>query len=115
MSWGKGLSYSLGVGVGCEAGLLCPYRRVLEAARRANQTGHFFWMGSDSWGSKSAPVLRLEEVAEGAVTILPKRMSVRGRPPTIPYGLLSTSPSSVPCLVLPLRLPINSRMQGPLA
>lgn len=62
------------------AGLLCPHRRVLEAARRANQTGHFFWMGSDSWGSKSAPVLRLEEVAEGAVTILPKRMSVRGRP-----------------------------------
>lgn len=61
-------------------GLLCPHRRVLEAARRANQTGHFFWMGSDSWGSKSAPVLRLEEVAEGAVTILPKRMSVRGRP-----------------------------------
>ncbi|CAH6789996.1 Grm4 [Phodopus roborovskii] len=54
-------------------------RRVLEAARRANQTGHFFWMGSDSWGSKSAPVLRLEEVAEGAVTILPKRMSVRDR------------------------------------
>lgn len=56
-------------------------RRVLEAARKANQTGHFFWMGSDSWGSKSAPVLRLEEVAEGAVTILPKRVSVRGRCP----------------------------------
>nr|XP_030726994.1 metabotropic glutamate receptor 4 isoform X2 [Globicephala melas] len=54
-------------------------RRVLEAARKANQTGHFFWMGSDSWGSKIAPVLHLEEVAEGAVTILPKRMSVRGR------------------------------------
>uniref|UniRef100_A0A8I3X3E6 Glutamate metabotropic receptor 4 n=1 Tax=Callithrix jacchus TaxID=9483 RepID=A0A8I3X3E6_CALJA len=54
-------------------------RRVLEAARRANQTGHFFWMGSDSWGSKIAPVLHLEEVAEGAVTILPKRMSVRDR------------------------------------
>lgn len=67
-------------GVSSVAGLLCPHRRVLEAARRANQTGHFFWMGSDSWGSKSAPVLRLEEVAEGAVTILPKRMSVRGRP-----------------------------------
>lgn len=59
---------------------VCSHRRVLEAARKANQTGHFFWMGSDSWGSKSAPVLRLEEVAEGAVTILPKRMSVRGRP-----------------------------------
>ncbi|KAM9666833.1 metabotropic glutamate receptor 4 isoform 5-T5 [Trichechus inunguis] len=54
-------------------------RRVLVAARKANQTGHFFWMGSDSWGSKIAPVLHLEEVAEGAVTILPKRMSVRDR------------------------------------
>uniref|UniRef100_A0A4X2LI07 Glutamate metabotropic receptor 4 n=1 Tax=Vombatus ursinus TaxID=29139 RepID=A0A4X2LI07_VOMUR len=53
-------------------------RRVLEAARKANQTGHFIWMGSDSWGSKISPVLHLEEVAEGAVTILPKRMSVRG-------------------------------------
>ena len=60
----------------------CSRRRVLEAARKANQTGHFFWMGSDSWGSKIAPVLHLEEVAEGAVTILPKRMSVRGRPLT---------------------------------
>lgn len=59
---------------------VCSHRRVLEAARKANQTGHFFWMGSDSWGSKSAPVLDLEEVAEGAVTILPKRMSVRGKP-----------------------------------
>ncbi|XP_056674031.1 metabotropic glutamate receptor 4 isoform X2 [Monodelphis domestica] len=54
-------------------------RRVLEAARKANQTGHFIWMGSDSWGSKISPVLHLEEVAEGAVTILPKRMSVRDR------------------------------------
>lgn len=87
--------------------LLCPHRRVLEAARRANQTGHFFWMGSDSWGSKSAPVLRLEEVAEGAVTILPKRTSVRGRPsgwlprpsPTTPQSLRSTSAFfSLPCL-----------------
>uniref|UniRef100_A0A8C5T2L1 G-protein coupled receptors family 3 profile domain-containing protein n=1 Tax=Malurus cyaneus samueli TaxID=2593467 RepID=A0A8C5T2L1_9PASS len=54
-------------------------RRVLEAAKRANQTGHFIWMGSDSWGSKIAPVLHLEEVAEGSVTILPKRVSVRDR------------------------------------
>ncbi|XP_030076919.1 metabotropic glutamate receptor 4 [Microcaecilia unicolor] len=53
-------------------------RRVLEAAKRANQTGHFMWVGSDSWGSKIAPVLHQEEVAEGSVTILPKRVSVRG-------------------------------------
>lgn len=99
-------------------GLLCPYRRVLEAARRANQTGHFFWMGSDSWGSKSAPVLRLEEVAEGAVTILPKRMSVRGRPSRQGDGLMAycpLPPSSVPWLDLPPRLPITSCMQRPLA
>uniref|UniRef100_A0A8C8SFE8 Glutamate metabotropic receptor 4 n=1 Tax=Pelusios castaneus TaxID=367368 RepID=A0A8C8SFE8_9SAUR len=54
-------------------------RRVLEAAKRANQTGHFIWMGSDSWGSKISPVLHLEEVAEGSVTILPKRVSVKDR------------------------------------
>uniref|UniRef100_A0A8C9UTP1 Glutamate metabotropic receptor 4 n=1 Tax=Spermophilus dauricus TaxID=99837 RepID=A0A8C9UTP1_SPEDA len=54
-------------------------RWVRVAVGWANQTGHFFWMGSDSWGSKIAPVLHLEEVAEGAVTILPKRMSVRDR------------------------------------
>lgn len=72
----------------------CPHRRVLEAARKANQTGHFFWMGSDSWGSKIAPVLHLEEVAEGAVTILPKRMSVRGRPGSR-NGAPTTHPRSV--------------------
>ena len=95
---------------------VCSHRHVLEAARKANQTGHFFWMGSDSWGSKSAPVLHLEEVAEGAVTILPKRMSVRGRPGSpggrVPAALachhcrghpqlfLLPSPSSIPRPIL---------------
>ncbi|XP_039366316.1 metabotropic glutamate receptor 6-like [Mauremys reevesii] len=53
-------------------------KRVLEATRRANLTGHFLWVGSDSWGSKISPILRQEEVAEGAVTILPKRASIDG-------------------------------------
>ncbi|XP_034270530.1 metabotropic glutamate receptor 4 isoform X3 [Pantherophis guttatus] len=53
-------------------------KNVLMAAKRANQTGHFIWMGSDSWGSKIAPVRDVEEIAEGSVTILPKRASVRG-------------------------------------
>ncbi|XP_078520264.1 metabotropic glutamate receptor 6-like [Lissotriton helveticus] len=53
-------------------------KRVLEAAQRANMTGHFLWVGSDSWGSKISPILRLEEVAEGSVTILPKRASIDG-------------------------------------
>ncbi|XP_034270529.1 metabotropic glutamate receptor 4 isoform X2 [Pantherophis guttatus] len=54
-------------------------KNVLMAAKRANQTGHFIWMGSDSWGSKIAPVRDVEEIAEGSVTILPKRASVRDR------------------------------------
>uniref|UniRef100_A0A6I8RMH8 Glutamate receptor, metabotropic 6 n=1 Tax=Xenopus tropicalis TaxID=8364 RepID=A0A6I8RMH8_XENTR len=53
-------------------------RRILEAAKRNNQTGHFLWIGSDSWGSKIAPVYQQEEIAEGAVTILPKRASIDG-------------------------------------
>ncbi|XP_015197849.1 metabotropic glutamate receptor 4 isoform X2 [Lepisosteus oculatus] len=53
-------------------------KRLLQAAKKANQTGHFLWVGSDSWGSKISPVLHQEEVSEGAVTILPKRLSVRG-------------------------------------
>ncbi|MBZ3879991.1 Metabotropic glutamate receptor 8 [Sciurus carolinensis] len=51
-------------------------RRILEAAKKLNQSGHFLWIGSDSWGSKIAPVYQQEEIAEGAVTILPKRASI---------------------------------------
>ncbi|KAK6318966.1 hypothetical protein J4Q44_G00101770 [Coregonus suidteri] len=53
-------------------------RRVLEAAKKANLTGHFLFVGSDSWGAKSSPILDQEDVAEGAVTILPKRASIDG-------------------------------------
>ncbi|MEQ2283850.1 Metabotropic glutamate receptor 8 [Ameca splendens] len=51
-------------------------RRILDAAKRNNLTGHFLWVGSDSWGSKISPVVQQEQVAEGAITILPKRTSV---------------------------------------
>ncbi|XP_038163478.1 metabotropic glutamate receptor 8-like, partial [Cyprinodon tularosa] len=51
-------------------------RRILDAANRNNLTGHFLWVGSDSWGSKISPVVRQEQVAKGAITILPKRTSV---------------------------------------
>uniref|UniRef100_A0A8V5GTV1 Uncharacterized protein n=1 Tax=Melopsittacus undulatus TaxID=13146 RepID=A0A8V5GTV1_MELUD len=54
-------------------------RRVLEAATRANLSGHFSWVGSDSWGAKLGPVQGLEPAADGAITILPKRASVPGR------------------------------------
>ncbi|XP_057243226.1 metabotropic glutamate receptor 6-like [Malurus melanocephalus] len=53
-------------------------RRVLEAATLANLSGHFSWVGSDSWGAKMAPVQGLEDAADGAITILPKRASVPG-------------------------------------
>ncbi|XP_034733779.1 metabotropic glutamate receptor 6-like [Etheostoma cragini] len=53
-------------------------KRVLEAAKRANLTGHFLFVGSDSWGAKSSAITQLEDVAEGAVTILPKRVSIEG-------------------------------------
>jgi hypothetical protein len=55
------------------------HRRILEAAKKLNQSGHFLWIGSDSWGSKIAPVYQQEEIAEGAVTILPKRASIDGK------------------------------------
>lgn len=35
-------------------------------------------MGSDSWGAKISPVIQQEKVAEGAITVLPKRASVEG-------------------------------------
>lgn len=62
-------------------------RRVLAAAKRNNQTGHFLWVGSDSWGSKISPVIGQERVAEGAITILPKRASVEGKDAHRPTGL----------------------------
>ncbi|XP_033825915.2 metabotropic glutamate receptor 7-like [Periophthalmus magnuspinnatus] len=53
-------------------------RGILNATKRANQVGHFLWIGSDSWGAKSSPIHQLEDVATGAITILPKRSSIRG-------------------------------------
>ncbi|KAL6119097.1 grm7 [Pungitius sinensis] len=53
-------------------------RGVLNSTKRANQVGHFLWIGSDSWGAKSSPIHQLEDVAVGAVTILPKRSSIEG-------------------------------------
>ncbi|KAE8297944.1 Metabotropic glutamate receptor 7 [Larimichthys crocea] len=53
-------------------------RRVLQTAKKANLTGHFLFVGSDSWGAKNSPIQDQEDVAEGAVTILPKRASIDG-------------------------------------
>ncbi|KAK5934747.1 hypothetical protein CgunFtcFv8_015114 [Champsocephalus gunnari] len=53
-------------------------RGILNASKRADQVGHFLWIGSDSWGAKNSPILELEEAAVGAVTILPKRATISG-------------------------------------
>lgn len=53
-------------------------RKLLQATVRANRTGHFMWVGSDSWGAKVHPVRDQEFAAEGAITILPFGNSLRG-------------------------------------
>lgn len=54
------------------------FRKLLQATVRANRTGHFLWIGSDSWGAKVYPVRDQESAAEGAITILPRRNSLEG-------------------------------------
>ncbi|KAG7259816.1 hypothetical protein CRUP_014574, partial [Coryphaenoides rupestris] len=51
-------------------------RGILNASKRADQLGHFLWIGSDSWGAKNSPIHQLEDAAVGAVTILPKRATI---------------------------------------
>ncbi|KAM3878123.1 metabotropic glutamate receptor 7 [Diretmus argenteus] len=53
-------------------------RGILNASKRAEQVGHFLWIGSDSWGAKNSPIHQLEDAAVGAVTILPKRATISG-------------------------------------
>ncbi|XP_071633906.1 metabotropic glutamate receptor 8 [Temnothorax longispinosus] len=53
-------------------------RKLLQATVRANRTGHFMWVGSDSWGAKVHPVRDQEFAAEGAITILPYRNALKG-------------------------------------
>ncbi|XP_061730987.1 metabotropic glutamate receptor 7 [Nerophis ophidion] len=53
-------------------------RGVLSASKRAQQVDHFLWIGSDSWGANNAPVHQLEDIATGAITVLPKRATIKG-------------------------------------
>ncbi|KAK9889155.1 hypothetical protein WA026_004429 [Henosepilachna vigintioctopunctata] len=52
-------------------------RKLLKATIRANRTGYFLWIGSDSWGAKVHPVRDQESAAEGAITILPHRNAIK--------------------------------------
>lgn len=53
-------------------------RKLLQATIRANKTGYFLWIGSDSWGAKVHPVKEQEFAAEGAITILPTKNAIQG-------------------------------------
>ncbi|XP_038596506.1 metabotropic glutamate receptor 7 isoform X3 [Tachyglossus aculeatus] len=53
-------------------------KQILAAAKRADQVGHFLWVGSDSWGSKINLLNQQEDIAEGAITIVPKRATIEG-------------------------------------
>ncbi|KAL3289431.1 hypothetical protein HHI36_022856 [Cryptolaemus montrouzieri] len=52
-------------------------RKLLKATIRANRTGYFLWIGSDSWGAKVHPVRDQESAAAGAITILPHRNAIK--------------------------------------
>lgn len=53
-------------------------RKLLLASIRANRTGHFYWIGSDSWGAKVHPVRDHEYAAVNAITVLPHRTNLNG-------------------------------------
>lgn len=57
---------------------LFAFRKLLQASVRANKSGHFIWIGSDSWGAKSHPVRDQELAAVNAITVLPKRTNLEG-------------------------------------
>lgn len=51
---------------------------MLLASIRANKTGYFYWVGSDSWGAKLYPVRDIEYAAVNSITVLPHSTSVTG-------------------------------------
>ncbi|XP_043933502.1 metabotropic glutamate receptor 7 [Protopterus annectens] len=53
-------------------------RELLAAVRRANKMDNFLWVGSDTWGSKTNPLAGYEDIAEGAITIFPKKAKDEG-------------------------------------
>ena len=54
-------------------------RRLLAASMEKNATSKFYWLASDNWGAKRAPVRNQEWAAEGTVTVLPQRTPMPGR------------------------------------
>ena len=53
-------------------------RKLLKTLKRSNSSTELTFLASDSWGAKIHPVYGQEIVAEGAVTLLPKRRVIKG-------------------------------------
>lgn len=53
-------------------------RKLLQATIRANRTGHFYFIASDSWGAKVYPVRDQEFAAVNTITVLPSRTNLAG-------------------------------------
>ena len=53
-------------------------RKLLKTLKRSNSSTELTFLASDSWGAKIHPVYGQELVAEGAVTLLPKRRVIKG-------------------------------------
>lgn len=45
------------------------FRRILEAAKRANLDTPFHWLASDGWGKQAYIFDGVEDIAEGAITV----------------------------------------------
>ena len=54
-------------------------RKLLKTLKRSNSSTELTFLASDSWGAKIHPVYGHELVAEGAVTLLPKRRVIEGK------------------------------------
>ncbi|GIX87837.1 hypothetical protein CDAR_82951 [Caerostris darwini] len=51
--------------------------KLLDSCERSGiNAGRFIWLGSDGWGAKVRTVQNHEDLAEGAITILPKRYPI---------------------------------------
>ena len=53
------------------------YRKLLEIVINLNMTGHFYWIASDSWGTKKESINSNDLAAEGAITFSPKSYEIK--------------------------------------
>lgn len=60
-------------------------RNLLATLKRLNLTTELTFLASDSWGAKIHPVYGQEILAEGTVSLLPKRMVIKGKNFRIPF------------------------------